>query len=174
MALPTFLGVGVSRGGTTLLHTLLDSYPEVYMPTRRKEVCFSDLDYERGLGWYEAFFPPPEYDKKYRVVGEISPHYYKRGSFEDFFAARPEILEQGLYSQYIKRYLRYFDRTQILALLFEDAVTNTIKTKAAMADFLDIAPDNFPSSSGGKKVNASSMPKNRFLWARKVARCQAN
>jgi hypothetical protein len=206
MTLPTFLGIGVPRGGTTWLHTLLASHPEVYMPTRRKEVRFFDRDYKRGLRWYETFFPSPGYAKKYRVIGEISPQYYKseecperifmslpeskliimlrhpvnraysvygfhvqrrnfKGSFEDFLTSQPEILEQGFYSQYIKRYLRYFDRTQILALLFEDALTDTVKTKATLANFLDIAPDQFPASAGSQKVNASSVPKNQSLYS---------
>ena len=54
MTLPTFLGIGVQRGGSTWLHTLLTSHPDVYLPTRRKEVRFFDRDYERGLKWYES------------------------------------------------------------------------------------------------------------------------
>ena len=42
MTLPTFLGIGVPRGGTTWLHKLLISHPVVYMPTRRKEIRFFD------------------------------------------------------------------------------------------------------------------------------------
>ena len=61
MTLPTFLGIGVPRGGTTWLHTTLISHPDVYMPTRRKEVRFFDRYYERGLGWYETFFCAPEH-----------------------------------------------------------------------------------------------------------------
>jgi hypothetical protein len=206
MTLPTFLGIGVPRGGTTWLHTLLASHPEIYMPTRRKEVRFFDRNYERGLGWYETFFPSLRYVKQYRVVGEISPQYYKseecperifmtlpnskliiilrhpisraysvygfhvqrrnfKGSFENFLAARPEILKQGLYSQYIQQYLCYFDKTQILAMLFEDAIVNTVKTKVTIADFLGVDPDKFPSSAGSARVNASSVPKNRLLYS---------
>ena len=32
MTLPTFVGIGVARGGTTWLHTLLSGHPDVYMP----------------------------------------------------------------------------------------------------------------------------------------------
>lgn len=76
MTLPTFLGIGVPRGGTTWLHTWLDSHPQVCMSTRRKEVRFFDRHYERGLGWYESFFCPPEERDRYSAVGEISPQYY--------------------------------------------------------------------------------------------------
>jgi hypothetical protein len=77
MTLPTFLGIGVQRGGSTWLHTLLASHPEVYMPTRRKEIRFFDRYYENGLGWYEEFFCPPEEASNYRAIGEISPEYYE-------------------------------------------------------------------------------------------------
>ena len=58
MTLPTFLGIGVLRGGTTWLHELLVSHPDVYVPARCKETYFFDLYYERGLEWYEGLFPP--------------------------------------------------------------------------------------------------------------------
>ena len=70
---PTFLGIGVPRGGTTWLHELLSVHPDVAMPTRRKEVHYFDRDYDRGLAWYESFFPPDE--GSWKTVGEITPHY---------------------------------------------------------------------------------------------------
>jgi hypothetical protein len=75
MTLPTFLGVGVPRAGTTWLHSLLVSHPDVYMPSRRKEIRFFDRHYEQGLGWYEAFFCPDDEAGSYRAIGEISPQY---------------------------------------------------------------------------------------------------
>ncbi len=75
MTLPTFLGVGVPRAGTTWLHSLLASHPDVYMPLRRKEIRFFDRHYEQGLGWYEAFFCPDDEAGAYRAIGEISPQY---------------------------------------------------------------------------------------------------
>ena len=75
MTVPTFLGIGVPRGGTTWLHTLLASHPDVFMPTRRKEVRFFDRHYDRGLEWYEEFFCKSEDREKYSAIGEISPQY---------------------------------------------------------------------------------------------------
>jgi hypothetical protein len=77
MTLPTFLGIGVQRGGSTWLHTLLASHPDVYMPTIRKEIRFFDRYYGNGLKWYEGFFCPPEDANKYKAIGEISPEYYE-------------------------------------------------------------------------------------------------
>jgi len=75
MTVPTFLGIGVPRGGTTWLHTLLAGHPDVYVPTRRKEVRFFDRHFELGLEWYEEFFRSAGDSHKYRAVGEISPQY---------------------------------------------------------------------------------------------------
>jgi Sulfotransferase domain len=75
MTLPTFLGIGVPRAGTTWLHTLLSGHPDAYLPTRRKEVRFFDRHFDRGLEWYEGFFSPPEGTGGYGAIGEISPQY---------------------------------------------------------------------------------------------------
>ncbi len=213
MTLPTFLGIGVARGGTTWLHSLLASHPGVYMPTRRKEIRFFDRHYERGLDWYRTFFPLSELTLQYQAIGEISPQYYQCeecperisktlpegkliimlrhpvdrsyshygffvqrrnyvGSFEDFVASIPRTLEHGFYSKFIKRYLRYFDRKEILVLLFEDAVDDVFKTKKTLANFLDIDVDGFPSCAGSRKVNVSSVPHSQLAYnlAAKTAR----
>lgn len=75
MTLPSFVGIGVPRGGTTWLHTVLDSHADVYMPTRRKEIRFFDRHFHRGLAWYEEFFCPDAERERYRAIGEISPQY---------------------------------------------------------------------------------------------------
>lgn len=205
MTLPTFLGIGVQRGGTTWLHTVLASHPDVYMPTVRKEIRFFDKYYERSLGWYSAFFCPPEEANRYKAIGEISTQYYDceecperifktlpeskliimlrhpvnrayshygfvvqrrnfRGSFEEFLASRSKALEKGFYSRYLKRFLQYFDRTQILALIFEDVFADVSKSKKTIADFLNIDADKFPSSTDNGKVNASTVPTNQSLY----------
>ena len=65
MTLPTFVGIGVPRAGTTWLHTLLEGHPQVYLPTRRKEVRFFDRHFEHGPDWYEGFFCPPDEAARY-------------------------------------------------------------------------------------------------------------
>jgi hypothetical protein len=206
MTLPTFIGIGVQRAGTTWLHTLLSSHPEVFMPSRRKEIRFFDRYYDRGLGWYESFFCPPSLADKYKAIGEISTQYYDceecpkrifdtlpdikmiimlrhpvnrayshygftvqrgnyRGSFESFVATRPSTLEKGYYSRYLKQFFRYFDRSQLLALIFEDVFTDIFETKLVLANFLGIAADKFPASGASQKVNASSVPTFQSLYS---------
>jgi hypothetical protein len=76
MTLPTFVGIGVPRAGTTWLHALLEGHPDVFVPTARKEIRFFDRHYDRGLSWYEGFFPPAGSAGAYRSIGEISPQYF--------------------------------------------------------------------------------------------------
>jgi hypothetical protein len=198
MTLPTFLGIGVPRAGTTWLHAFLAAHPEVYLPTARKEIRFFDRYFDHGVPWYEAFFCPPENAGRYRAIGEISPQYlyctdcprriretlpgvklivllrhpvdraysnygfvvqrrnYRR-SFEEFIAARPQALDKGFYSEHLRQYLRYFDRSDLLALVFEEAVADREATGNVLAEFLGVSADRFPSEVG--KVNASTVPR---------------
>ena len=75
MTLPSFLGIGASRSGSTWLDRQLRAHPDIYMPTRRKEVHFFDSYYECGIGWYERFFPGNDKALLYRAIGEFSPGY---------------------------------------------------------------------------------------------------
>ncbi len=68
---PNFLGIGAPRCGTTWIHRLLESHPEVFVP-RRKEIHFFDLHYEKGIAWYERAFERASLEK---AVGEITPAY---------------------------------------------------------------------------------------------------
>ena len=198
MTLPTFVGIGVARGGTTWLHTLLSGHPDVYMPERRKEIRFFDRNYDQGTQWYEGFFCPQDEAARYTAIGEISPQYLYcescpdrmsaalpdakllvilrhpvdrayshygfvvqrrnfRGTFEEFLAERPTMLEKGFYSRYLDRYLARFERERMLALVFERAVRDIDSTRQALSSFLDVPTDRFPSSVD--KVNASTIPR---------------
>jgi hypothetical protein len=202
MSLPTFLGIGVPRAGTTWLHTLLAGHPDVCLPVQRKEVRFFDRHYERGLSWYETFFCSQSDGRSYRAFGEISPQYlycdacpsrihaalpdvrllvmlrhpvdraYSQfgmavqragyhDSFEEFVSARPKALQYGFYSRHLSRYLRYFDRSRILPLVFEEAITDEIGARGALAFFLDLPVARFPSSMS--RVNPSTIPRSRSL-----------
>jgi hypothetical protein len=199
MTLPTFLGVGVPRAGTTWLHTLLAGHPDVYMPTRRKEIRFFDRHFDEGIGWYEGFFCPDHEADSYRSIGEISPQYLYcdecperisatlpgvglllilrhpvdraystygftmqranfRGSFAEFLASRPSVLERGYYSRYVKRYLERFERERILTLIFEESIGDLETTRGKLADFLGLDAGRFPPDTGSSRVNRSSAP----------------
>lgn len=203
--LPDFLGIGVQRGGTTWLHSLLASHPDVYMPTRRKEIRFFEKYFDRGLDWYSSFFPPAAEAANYKAIGEISTQYYDceecpqrihstlpqarliimlrhpvsrayshygfvvqrmnfRGSFDRFLTERPKALEKGYYSRYMQNFLKYFDRSQLLALVFEQVFADTAGTMRTVADFLGIDEAKFPEGADQRKVNASTVPAHRSLY----------
>lgn len=72
--LPTFLGLGAQRAGTTWLYACLAEHPQVFM-TRKKELYFFHRNYEMGLGWYEEQFSEAG---SAIARGEITPDYMYR------------------------------------------------------------------------------------------------
>jgi hypothetical protein len=203
---PTFLGIGVPRAGTTWLRALLSEHPAVFIPTRRHEIFYFDLYYDRGPGWYEKFFPSDGEAANYQAIGEITPFYLYgpdcperiarqgveklvlvlrnpvdrawsyyahmmhngafRGSFEEFLGEpRFAAIEHGYYAKYLRRYLPYFGRKQIMVLVFEDAIRDTLGTKERNAGFLGIDPNGFPTASGSRAVNSSFLPRARRIYS---------
>lgn len=75
MVLPSFVGIGAERCGSTWLHLLLKQHPKIYLPIRRKELNFFNLNYDKGLEWYQSFFPHSQEAMAYDAIGEISPRY---------------------------------------------------------------------------------------------------
>jgi ubiquinone/menaquinone biosynthesis C-methylase UbiE len=71
LPLPGFLGVGSQKAGTTTLHHLLCSHPDVFVPPE-KEVHYFSLHTDRGADWYLENFAAARPDQ---VCGEISPYY---------------------------------------------------------------------------------------------------
>lgn len=69
--LPTFIGLGAQRAGTTWAYNCLAEHPEVFM-TRKKELHFFYVNYDRGLAWYEEQFAEAIGRS---VRGEITPDY---------------------------------------------------------------------------------------------------
>jgi Sulfotransferase domain len=76
MSLPNFLVIGARRAGTSLLHhKILRAHPDVYVPVQRKEIHYFDLYYERGVEWYQSYFPSDEAASRFRAIGEVTPDY---------------------------------------------------------------------------------------------------
>jgi hypothetical protein len=79
--LPDFIIVGAQRSGTTSLYRYLTAHPSV-VPASRKEVHFFDINYDRGLSWYQAHFPLEARRRYHETLrgrifrtGEASPYY---------------------------------------------------------------------------------------------------
>ena len=61
-------------------------------------------------------------DRAYSNYGFVVQRRNFRGSFEEFLAGRPDVLEKGFYSPHLQQYVDRFGRDRILALLFEESV----------------------------------------------------
>ena len=71
MVLPNFIICGTQKRGTTALYHYLREHPEIYM-SEKKEVHFFDLNWNKGLNWYEKHFKVTSGAK---AIGEASPFY---------------------------------------------------------------------------------------------------
>jgi Sulfotransferase family len=69
--LPTFIGLGAQRAGTTWVYNCLVEHPEVFM-TKKKELHFFYVNYGCGLAWYESQFTDAAGAK---ARGEMTPDY---------------------------------------------------------------------------------------------------
>lgn len=72
--LPTFLGIGAPKAGTTWIHDLLGGHPDVLVPDR-KELHYFDRSFDKGPGWYEGFFTPPADRPNPHAAGEFTTGY---------------------------------------------------------------------------------------------------
>lgn len=90
MVLPNFLVIGAQASGTTWLDSQLRGHPQVYLPTVRKEVQFFSRYFDKGIDWYEQFFPSKSESEKYLAIGEVTPGYlYKPKAAERIFQHLP-------------------------------------------------------------------------------------
>ncbi|MGC9553753.1 MAG: sulfotransferase family protein [Thermoplasmatota archaeon] len=221
--LPNFIIAGAQKSGTTALHRYLSQHPDVFLAERPEyifwvntEVHFFDRNFEKGVGWYEAFFKQwngekaagektPDYvydpqvpERMHSVIPEVKliflfrnpvdraySHYwmiFKRGLETLPFAKairaeeeRRETLQhdrltfqrlysykdRGKYAEQVKRFLRYFPRSQLLFLLAEDLKENTEETVKKVLDFINADTDvTFPDL---EKKHVGGMPRSHAL-----------
>jgi hypothetical protein len=72
--LPTFIGIGAPKAGTTFIYNRLDAHPNVFVSSV-KEPCYFDFQYgTRSLEWYENLFEGAE---GHSAIGEFSTRYLK-------------------------------------------------------------------------------------------------
>lgn len=72
MVLPNFIICGAQKGGTTALYAYLREHPEIFLPPK-KEIHYFDLNYHRGIEWYEKHFRGVT--SEHKAIGEASPLY---------------------------------------------------------------------------------------------------
>jgi len=71
--LPDFIIIGTQKGGTSSLFYYLKEHPQMQMP-QEKEIHYFDLNYNKGLKWYESHFPNQGVSGNL-ITGEASPYY---------------------------------------------------------------------------------------------------
>jgi Sulfotransferase family len=69
--LPNFLYIGPDKAGSSWLHEVLMSHPQVFM-TPAKDLYYFDRYYDKGTDWYAAHFARAGDEK---VVGEVCQDY---------------------------------------------------------------------------------------------------
>ncbi len=87
---PTFVGIGAQKAGTTWLHRNLQVHPQICFP-RLKEAHFLDSDehFQRGLTWYLGLFAGCTTPLR----GEITPDYLmvERSRVEWLHSLNPDL-----------------------------------------------------------------------------------
>ncbi|MGH3136356.1 MAG: sulfotransferase [Gaiellaceae bacterium] len=92
MTLPTFIVIGVAKGGTTSIYRYLDQHPEIFMCPDKGPNYFGYED-ARDWKWHDEGEPPllrhfkvttvEEYEALFdgvtneRAIGEVSPQYFR-------------------------------------------------------------------------------------------------
>lgn len=78
--------------------------------------------------------------------------------FEEAMKEHPEYVEQGRYASQLQRYLSYFERKQILLLVYEDCLSRPLEFMQSIYRFIGVE-ENFEPSMLNKKVNVSKVPR---------------
>ena len=73
--LPTFLGIGSQRCGTSWLYHTLSKHPQVRVSREKELEYFGRWILKRDLRWYEAQFDVDEGEGDKPIRGEVSPQY---------------------------------------------------------------------------------------------------
>lgn len=69
---PNFIYTGPDKAGSSWLHEVLLTHPQVFMP-EAKDLYFFDRYYEKGMGWYLRHFEGAR--PQHTVVGEVCQDY---------------------------------------------------------------------------------------------------
>lgn len=70
---PDFIIIGAQKSGTTSLENYISQHPQV-LPAVKKETHFWYRDFNKGIDWYLAHFPPIPKSSNY-LTGEATPNY---------------------------------------------------------------------------------------------------
>lgn len=87
---PNFIIIGAQKSGTTSLENYIVQHPQV-IPAIKKETHFWYRDFEKGINWYLAHFPPIPKSQNF-ITGEATPNYLENyQSAERIYNVFPEV-----------------------------------------------------------------------------------
>ncbi len=87
---PNFIIIGAQKSGTTSLENYIAQHPLV-IPAIKKETHFWYRDFDKGINWYLAHFPPIPKSEKF-ITGEATPNYLENyQSAERIYNVFPEV-----------------------------------------------------------------------------------
>ena len=87
---PNFIIIGAQKSGTTSLENYIAQHPQV-IPAIKKETHFWYRDFDKGINWYLAHFPPIPKSEKF-ITGEATPNYLENyQSAERIYNVFPEV-----------------------------------------------------------------------------------
>jgi hypothetical protein len=78
--LPSFIVIGAQRCGTTSLSRTLLEHPQVRRAPFRKGINYFDLNYHRGMRWYQAHFPVAEIARR-QAAGQGGPVAFEASGY---------------------------------------------------------------------------------------------
>lgn len=111
--------IGVAKAGTTWLHYLLDSHPDIFM-AKQVELFYFGYKYPDKQDWYHSNFP---FDKNYRYFGESTAVYFEN-------------------SEIAKEIKEYSPNSKIIAIV-RDPIDRLL-SQIYFAKQLGIFPENMP------------------------------
>jgi len=84
------------------------------------------------------------------------------GTFEGVLVKRKDLLDRGMYSKHLSKYLKYFPKEQILILLYDDLKYDPKRFAKKIYNFLNVDDGYYPENSD-KKILAASKPRIKLL-----------
>lgn len=82
-------------------------------------------------------------------------------SFVEALKNHPEYIDNGRYAAHLKNYLKYFNKDQILVLIYEESLIEPMAFIKKIYDFVGVR--DFKPQMLGRRVNRSRVPKNVWL-----------
>lgn len=106
-----FLCIGSPKCGSTWLHSILDSHPDLFIPDHAREIHFFDRYWERGVDWYNGLYANKGSAK---CAGEVTPHYLYVPDIERIYNYNPDFRLILIFRNPVRRCISHYKFRQRL------------------------------------------------------------